>query len=275
MRNRLMWVFSIIMTMTVILSACSNEARKKIEKVSDLKGKVVGMSSFGEEDTSIKKEITNSIGGEPKELLLLDTIYDGIASLMADKIDALVVFDVTADYYIKRNNNLKFVPIAQDEKLNILMTLRSEDQKLKEDLNKAINTLKETGILKKLEDKWITNLSTVNETSNQELPKNKDLRTFYVGISGDLLPLEYIAADGKPAGYDVALFAEIGKLLKINFEFISVEKKARFMALSSKKIDVIMTNDAPEESSNSSFNARWISTKPYYQSKTWGYMVKK
>jgi ABC-type amino acid transport substrate-binding protein len=36
-----------------------------------------------------------------------------------------------------------------------------------------------------------------------------------------MVPLDYISANGQPAGFNVALLTEIGKLLKINIEFVA------------------------------------------------------
>ena len=57
--------------------------------------------------------------------------------------------------------------------------------------------------------------------------------------TGDLPPLDYVAADGTPAGFNVALMNAIAEKQNVNFTFVQVEADARLSALSSGKIDVI------------------------------------
>lgn len=61
--------------------------------------------------------------------------------------------------------------------------------------------------------------------------------TLYVGISGDVAPLDYVSADGTPAGFNVALMNEIGRLLGKNIEFVVVSTDAKFSSILSGKID--------------------------------------
>ncbi|MDR2743225.1 MAG: transporter substrate-binding domain-containing protein [Treponema sp.] len=55
-----------------------------------------------------------------------------------------------------------------------------------------------------------------------------------VGISGDLPPCNYISADGKPAGFNVALMDALSQVLSKNVQFVTVPSDARFSALLSK-----------------------------------------
>lgn len=275
MKPKLPFVFGLMMAMMLIVTGCSKGEKEQIQKISDLSGKVVGIIALGGSEKAVRSVFSKDIGGEVKEVVFFDKASDEIAALRADKIDAFMTLDFVADYYLKRNTNLKIVKPEQQRQGTTVMVVRSEDQGLKEDLDKAITILRENGTLKVLQDKWITNLPASNEPSNKEIAKIKNAKTIYVGVSGDSVPLDYIAADGRPAGYNVAILTEIGKLLNINFEFVSIESKAKFMALSSKKIDLIflhflIPNSLLAELQNNS----WIATKPYYEFKSSHYLVK-
>ena len=63
--------------------------------------------------------------------------------------------------------------------------------------------------------------------------------TLKVAVTGDLPPIDYVAADGTPAGFNTAMLAELGKRLKVNVELVQVESGARAAALSSKRADVV------------------------------------
>ena len=54
---------------------------------------------------------------------------------------------------------------------------------------------------------YITNIS-VNTSGDS--PQNGE-ETYVVGVTGDLPPLDYVAADGTPAGFNVALMDAIAE----------------------------------------------------------------
>ncbi len=64
-------------------------------------------------------------------------------------------------------------------------------------------------------------------------------QTIKVGVTGDLPPLDYVSADGQPAGFNTAILSEIAKRLGRNVEVIDIESGARATALNAKQIDVI------------------------------------
>jgi polar amino acid transport system substrate-binding protein len=255
-----------MLAMTVLLTGCSSEKTAKIDKISDLGGKVIGMASPVTSAETVKAEFTKFIGAAPKEIVYFNSSNDAITSILAGKTDAAYVMKFSADYYVKKNTDLKIITGQKTTDMNAVMAVRSEDKQLQEDLDKAITTLRENGTLKKLQDEWITNLTANNEPTNKEIPKIAGAKTIYVGVTGNEPPLDFIAADGRPAGFNVALLTEIGKLLNINFEVVSVESQARFTALSSKKIDVVFPNLSPNdrEWTKEAKNDTWIATEPYY-----------
>jgi ABC-type amino acid transport substrate-binding protein len=259
-----------------MFTSCSKKAAS-INTLADLQGKVIGGMNNGSSDANYKKMITNLIGGEPKEIVYYNRAIDVNTAIEAGKIDGYATFQFYADYQLKRKENLKAIPVEATIEGGVIMVVRSEDSLIKAGLDKAITTLKENGTLASLEEKWITNLPAKEEPSASEIPKIKDAKTIYVGVCGDYPPLDYIAADGRPAGYNVAIFTEISKLLNINFEFVSIEPQARFAALDSKKIDLIFTHF---ESVNTDYfdefkKSNWVSTIPYYTYKGGCFVVQK
>ena len=67
-------------------------------------------------------------------------------------------------------------------------------------------------------------------------------------------PIDYIDADGAPAGFNTAVLAEIGRRLGVNIELISAQTGSRTMALTSGTADAVfwymetpgMPDDMPE-----------------------------
>ncbi|MBQ7544283.1 MAG: transporter substrate-binding domain-containing protein [Synergistaceae bacterium] len=66
-----------------------------------------------------------------------------------------------------------------------------------------------------------------------------DAETITVALTGDMPPLDYVGADGEPAGFNTAILAEIGRRLHANIKTITVETGSRAPALKSGRADVV------------------------------------
>jgi len=275
MKNKISIVM--IAILALVLTSCGSKGAK-IETLADLQGKVVGNLSSGISDAGAKNMITALIGGEPAEIVNFNRGIDVLAALKAGKIDGFPTHQFAADYLLKRNKDVVAIPVNDIPiEGQAIMAVRSTDTLLRASLDSAINVLKNNGMIANFETEWITNLPAENEPAFTEIPKIEGAATYYVGVVGDMPPLDYVAADGRPAGFNVALLSEIGKILKINFEFVSLETQARFTALSSKKIDVIFCHF---QSTNTNYfdelkNDGWIATQPYFIYKGGCFIVNK
>ena len=109
---------------------------------------------------------------------------------------------------------------------------------LKKDFDNAIKAMKKDGTLMTIEDRFITNIGS-NEPEEVKFAEFKGSATIKVAVTGDLPPIDYIAADGRATGYNTAILAEIGKRLKRNIRVISVDAGGRSAALASGRADVV------------------------------------
>ena len=106
--------------------------------------------------------------------------------------------------------------------------------------------------------------------------KFPDAETVKIAVTGDMPPIDYIAADGTPAGFNTALLAEIGKRLKVNIELLSVNAGARAAALASGRADGVFwfwfdkVTKTPRD-----VPAEVVLTEPYYSYDTFMYIGKK
>ena len=58
-------------------------------------------------------------------------------------------------------------------------------------------------------------------------------------------PIDSVAADGTPAGFNTAILAELGKRMNVNFELVQVDSLGRAAALASGQVDLVFwTNGA-------------------------------
>ena len=109
---------------------------------------------------------------------------------------------------------------------------------LKKDFDEAIKAMKKDGTLMTIEERFIKNLGE-GEPEEVKFTEFKGAKSIKVAVTGDLPPIDYIAADGRATGYNTAILAEIGKRLKRNIRVISVDAGGRSAALASERADVV------------------------------------
>ena len=109
---------------------------------------------------------------------------------------------------------------------------------LKKDFDEAIAAMKKDGTLMTIEERFIRNLGT-GEPEEVKFTEFKGSKPIRVAVTGDLPPIDYIAADGRATGYNTAILAEIGKRLKRNIRVMSVDAGGRSAALASERADVV------------------------------------
>ena len=99
--------------------------------------------------------------------------------------------------------------------------------------------------------------------------------TLRVAVTGDLPPIDYVAEDGRPAGFNTALLAEIGRRLKVNVEIKIIESSARTMALVSGAADVIFWYLNGEGYVTTDMQNGIQLSNPYYELENWIYIERK
>lgn len=258
------------------LSGCSGN-RMKINSYQQMAGKPIGVVSVAGQQTEMETMVRRLINAEPGSIIIYNRRSDAIMGLLSGNTAAVVCPYFTADYYTKRNPSLKMMEGHIKLPFKVVMVLRKEDDVLLNELNRTIGLFKESGLIKSFEQEWITNFPVSGEPANIGQGNPEGARTLRVGVAGDFPPMDYIAADGRPAGFNVAMMSEIGKQLKIRFEFVPVESTARFAALASRKIDVIFFNFMTEQMPDilKVDTDRWNLTNPYYEYSGGYFLVKK
>lgn len=258
------------------LSGCSGSG-VKINSYKDMAGKSIGVVSQAGHQEEMKAMVKRLINAEPGSIILYDRRSDAIMGLLNGNTAAMVCPLFTANYYAKRNPSLKMMEGYTNLPFKVVMVVRKEDGSLLEELNRTIGLFKESGRIQSLEQEWIINFPTDGEPSNIGQVTPDGARTLRVGITGDFPPMDYIAADGRPAGFNVALMQEISRQLNIRFEFVAVESAARFPALASGKIDVIFFNFMSDQMPGilKVDTVKWNLTNPYYEYPGGYFLVRK
>jgi ABC-type amino acid transport substrate-binding protein len=189
------------------------------------------------------------------KVVYVDSLSDGLLMLRSGKIAALQLMRFTGRYLAQRNADLTMYFNDGFLVFSTHMIFSPEKQTQLDRVNAAIKAMKEDGTLAKLTGQWITDLPVGQEPSSGSLPVIAGAETLKVGISGDAPPLDYIAADGAPGGFNVAVLSEIGRRANLNVELVTVNSGARFTALQSGKIDSFLWHTPYHNSAESALNS--------------------
>ena len=96
------------------------------------------------------------------------------------------------------------------------------------------------------------------EISPVALPRIEGAPTLRVAVTGTLPPMDYVAPDGAPAGFNTAMLAEIGNRIGRNIELVQVDSVGRAAALASSVADAVFwarTVVTPEDDAQASKEA--------------------
>lgn len=166
----------------------------------------------------------------------LSTMQMGLES---GSIDEMSTYDCVANYLMAKD--LKVSVVEQHSMAlsdSFCFAVLKTNEALRKDLDKTLAAMKKDGTLDKLVKEYITDVKAEDPPS-VEMPHFDGADTIKVAVTGDLPPLDLVLPNGKPAGFNTALLAEIGKRLNKNIEILDIEGDARASALTSGRADVI------------------------------------
>lgn len=143
------------------------------------------------------------------------------------------------------------------------MAARAEDTTLCDELSSALLGLQEDGTLDRLAADYITNAQGAPAANATEAHEGGE--THVVAVTGDLPPLDYVAADGTPAGFNVALLNAIAEKTGCNFEIVQLDAAARLSALKSGKVDLVFWIGCWSNESHEPAEDGICLTAPYFE----------
>ncbi|MEG1945499.1 MAG: transporter substrate-binding domain-containing protein [Lachnospiraceae bacterium] len=205
------------------------------------------------------------------------TPYNSLTTLLAavngGKADMIQVPGIVSEYIRSTDPKLTEVPNKRNESIFFKFAFKKDNTADRDLLNSGLTTLTTNGTLAALEAKYIT--ANVVDSSEVVLPKTDGAKTIKVGVTGDIPPMDYVSADGKPSGFNVALLAALGSELKINFELVTIEADARLIALEQGTVDMLfwMRSNEPEGEGDTETAEKYAVTTSYLKSS--GYLLSK
>ncbi|MBR1485786.1 MAG: transporter substrate-binding domain-containing protein, partial [Synergistaceae bacterium] len=174
---------------------------------------------------------------KPESLIPFDSFSEMLMALDAGKIDIMELSQPVAEYFFKlKGNNEKYLPYVITQGVMYYLSMGfKEGNKWFELFNETIKAMNE--------DKTLLFLKAQYVMDSDENPKPvkfenfPDAETVKIAVTGDMPPIDYVAADGTPAGFNTAMLAEIARRLKINVELVSINAGARAATLASGRAD--------------------------------------
>ncbi len=166
-----------------------------------------------------------------------NSLTEMLMALDAGKIDRMELPQPVAEYFFKLNGNEeKYVTymITKNVTYYIAMGFK-ENNKWFELFNETIKAMTEDRTLLFLKAQYV--MDADENPKPIKFEKFPDAETVKIAVTGDVPPIDYVAVDGTPAGFNTAMLAEIAKRLKINIELININAGARAAALASGRAD--------------------------------------
>ena len=195
----------------------------------------------------------------PKPRRHYDSLNALLMALQSGEVGDIKLPYYTARYLCSTNTGLKIREEYYPEKatgvaewaLSILsdgysFMMKEDNTELRDAFDTQIAAMKDDGTLQKLIDEHII------KAAESGKPVAVDFEQFEgdpirIGVTGDLPPMDYVAADGSFAGFNTAVLAEIGKRLQKNIQLVQVENVGRALALSEGVVDVVFWTRALSE----------------------------
>ena len=228
-------MIAVLLAVPLLLSlAACGEKKDDVVKVGALEGS--GMDSMRSEEHWTHLDIPNSTN---TETIYYSNLSAALMDLESGKIFGLGVEGCVADYIVARNENVVAFNYGKTEAMtNFSMMTMDSNKEVYDILNNAIKEMKADGSLDILIENELKAYINSDPTP-KELPHFDGAKTIKVGVTGDIPPMDFVAANGKAAGFNIALLTEIANRAQVNIELVHIEADARAMALSSNKVDAV------------------------------------
>ena len=269
-------IFALLMLVTLLMTGCGggDNAEKKDSDAGKIKLGMITRLNASEEnfgDFMKKVEDTLDVKISSHKPVFLDNLNSMQMALQSGQIDEISTYRSVARYMLAKDPRFN---VLKDHSLEFVdsfcFALREDETELRDSLNMVIKEIQDDGTLDRLTKEYITDINAETEPPAVELPRFPNAGTIEVAVTGDLPPLDYVSADGKPAGFNTAVLAEIGNRMLKNIELVEIESGARAAALTSKQVDVVFWAIVPVSEiipQDSDKPDGIILSEPYYKDK--------
>ena len=195
-----------------------------------------------------------------------DSLSTMLLALNKGEIDSITVPRPVGRYVLESNEDFDLKAFDWWTNSNIsTLNFGFANEELAKKFNGAIKAINQDGTLAILKDKYIENFETLPSETFENFD---DAETITVAVTGDLPPIDYVDASGKPAGFNIAVLKEIAKRLHVNIKTINIDSASRIPAITSGRADVIFwlrgNRDKLKVTIADKVNGTIILSEPYY-----------
>jgi polar amino acid transport system substrate-binding protein len=224
--------------MLLSFAACGEKKNEMVVKMGVLEGS--GMEKLRtEEHWAHVNEKPNDSSNVTIEFVNYNNLSAALMDLEAGKIVSIALEECTAEYIAARNEKIVVSKTEEREIMtNFSMMTMENNKEVYDILNNAIVEMKADGTLDRLIENELKAYIESDPVA-KDLPHFDGAKTIKIGVTGDVPPMDFIAANGKAAGFNIALLTEIANRAQVNIELVQIETGSRPMALSSGKVDAV------------------------------------
>ena len=266
-------IFSLLMICALLLVTGCGGDNKDSDAGKIKLGMITRLNASEENFGDFMKQIEDTLKVKiaSHKPVFFDSLNTMEMSLESKQIGEMSTYRSVARYILAKDPRFE---VLKDHSLEFIdsfcFALREDETELCDSLNMVIKEMQNDGTLDRLTKEYITDINTETDPPAVELPHFDSADTIKVAVTGDLPPLDFVSADGKPAGFNTAVLAEIGNRLQKNIELVQVDSGARAAALTSKQADVVFWAIVPVSEiipQDSDKPEGVILTAPYFKDK--------
>lgn len=184
--------------------------------------------------------------------------YDSLSAMQLaldrNDIEEMILPDFVAEYLIRTNSKYTVSCMSRADTMSLCFGFMRDNKSLLDKWNSALRSMKADWVLMAINQKYLKDFAASNNQydyiygNNPRKEREKfaiklenfpGADTVRVAITGDLPPVDFVNEQGLPAGFNVAVLAEIGRRLRVNIQPVQVETGSRAAALVSGRADVV------------------------------------
>ena len=261
-KKRIVIIMAIIMIASLLLSACSKNAKKDSKQFTTLDDLKNCTFAISDSNSSYEKEIEKDLPGV--QFHRYTNYFDTFIAVAENNENAAFCFKYTFIGLKESYPNLKYVEGTCQ--VPIVANFSRNSDALKNDFNAFIRESRQNGLLDKLAKKW---MFEYDKLSDEDIVDFTDLKgtngTFKFAVSNDVLPYVY-QRNGKLTGFEPALLYEFCKARGYKPEVIETQFNAVIAGISSGKYDMGMGGYGytAERDENSNFSDSYFNDTVVY-----------
>ena len=193
-----------------------------------------------------------------------DTLTAMQMALNAGEIHQVVLPEAVAEYVLSVNPQAESTLVLPSRGMGLAFGFREDSRELRDKFSEALRAMREDWTLPTIEGVYMSRPGESPEPVKFSVYPGA--QTIKAAVTGDLPPIDYIAPDGTPAGFNTAVLAEIGRRLHVNIELAEVDTGARTSALASGRADVVFWYEVDASSETQpDIPDGVIISEPYYE----------